>query len=147
LLKPNGLLALTAPNPNRFLDTIGEWDYPPFHLSRWSLRALKTFVESHGFEIIVHKVKPVNGWEVAYFTETWLADNARKVLRKKVFEDIKKKNKEEYRSDQPPLLWKLAIIQLNILSFVLHLPAVFFFSLIGKEGNQQYLLAKSRAQT
>ncbi len=146
LLKPNGLLALTVPNPNRFLDTIGEWDYPPFHLSRWSLRALKKFVESHGFEIGAHKIKPVNGWEVAYFTETWLAGNIKQVLREKAFEGIK----QDRKSNKPhslPLLWKLSIIQLNILSFVLHLPAVFFFSLIGKEGNQQYLLAKSRVQT
>jgi SAM-dependent methyltransferase len=42
------------------------------------------------------------------------------------------------------LLCTNPVKHLNILAFVLHLPAVFFFSLIGKEGSQQYLLAKSR---
>ncbi|MHC4277294.1 MAG: class I SAM-dependent methyltransferase [Planctomycetota bacterium] len=142
LLKPNGLLILTVPNRNRFLDTIGEWDYPPMHLTQWSPKALERFVESNGFEVLAHKIKLVNGWEVAYFIETWLAGNAKQILRKEIIEGIRHNQKED-KSDPRTLLWKLFVIQLNIVSLLCY-PLALFLRLLGGKGSQQYLLAKSR---
>jgi len=43
LLKPNGVLILSVPNPNRGSLKIfrnEDWDYPPYHLTRWSKETL-----------------------------------------------------------------------------------------------------------
>lgn len=144
LLKPNGFLFLSVPNPNRFLDTFGESDYPPMHLTRWSSKALLKFTERHGFEVIIHKTKPVNGWELAMILETWLAGNTKYFLRKKIFGDISRDLKRG-KSDPQPLLWKLIKLQLSIVSFMLH-PFSVLLSSVGKEGNQQYLQVKLRPE-
>lgn len=142
LLKPGGILALSVPNPNRFLDTLGEWDCPPMHLTKWSPRSLTKFVESHGFEVLVHKIKLVNGWEVAMVLETWATGKVKQILRKKIVEGIRQ-NQRAGKLDLRPLLWKLIVIQLNVVQILCY-PLAIFLRVLGKEGSQQYLLAKLR---
>ena len=43
---------------------MGGWDYSSLHLTQWSQEALIKFVKSHGFEVIVRKIRPVDGWEI-----------------------------------------------------------------------------------
>lgn len=51
-LKPGGYIALSVPNRERFLDPLGNGDYPPNHLTRWNTYSLTYFLEKNGFEII-----------------------------------------------------------------------------------------------
>ena len=52
LLSPDGVIVLSVPNRDRFIDTIGRCDGPPNHLTRWSGPALKGFLEQTGFEVV-----------------------------------------------------------------------------------------------
>ena len=51
-LKPGGHIALSVPNRERFLDPLGDGDYPPNHLTRWNASSISSFLEKRGFEII-----------------------------------------------------------------------------------------------
>lgn len=51
LLKPGGHIALSVPNRERAVDHLGDEDYPPNHLTRWSAGALKRFLEKNGFRV------------------------------------------------------------------------------------------------
>ncbi len=51
-LKPGGHIILSVPNRERFLDPLGDGDYPPNHLTRWNASSLSSFLEKSGFEII-----------------------------------------------------------------------------------------------
>ena len=143
LLKPNGVLIMSVPNRNRFIDIMGKSDYPPMHLTQWSQEALIKFVKSHSFEIIVHKIKPVDGWEIVFFVETWLAGSIKDLAREKVSEGIRQ-NRMKNKSDPQPTLWKLLMLQLNIMSVLLS-PLAVFFSLLGNEGSHQYVMLKRKA--
>lgn len=65
LLAPGGVLAFSMPNRNRSLDTLREGDWPPNHLTRWSVRAVHTLVESAGFQLATIEVKPFDASEIA----------------------------------------------------------------------------------
>ncbi len=64
-LKPGGYIALSVPNRERFLDPLGEGDYPPNHLTRWNALALRAFLEKNGFEIIKLVIKELGADDVA----------------------------------------------------------------------------------
>jgi SAM-dependent methyltransferase len=51
-LADQGFLALSVPNRNRWQKGIETLDYPPNHLTRWSPRALRNFLERNGFEVL-----------------------------------------------------------------------------------------------
>ncbi|MBI5562905.1 MAG: class I SAM-dependent methyltransferase [Deltaproteobacteria bacterium] len=52
LLRPGGLIAMSVPNRDRFIDTLGQGDSPPNHLTRWSAEGLRAFLERSGFEVV-----------------------------------------------------------------------------------------------
>lgn len=58
MIKPGGWLAITLPNRRRWPNLFVEEDHPPNHLTRWSKRALRGFLEAHSFE--VKKLKDFN---------------------------------------------------------------------------------------
>jgi SAM-dependent methyltransferase len=51
-LRSRGYIALSVPNRERWLTAPDVLDYPPNHFLRWNVRALKTFLAAHGFEIL-----------------------------------------------------------------------------------------------
>lgn len=51
LLSHDGVIVLSVPNRDRFIDTLGTGDGPPNHLTRWSAAALKGFLERADFEV------------------------------------------------------------------------------------------------
>ena len=52
-LAPGGLLAISVPNPGRWMPggLRENWDYPPHHLTRWNSEALQIFLEKYGFQV------------------------------------------------------------------------------------------------
>ena len=60
LLRPDARLFLSCPGPRRFTKLIAEqqggasdfWDYPPQHVLRWTLPALRAMVVRHGWRVV-----------------------------------------------------------------------------------------------
>jgi SAM-dependent methyltransferase len=50
LLSPGGHIALGIPNRNTWGAPF-YWDYPPTHLTRWSTKAIRFFLEKYGFSV------------------------------------------------------------------------------------------------
>ncbi|MBI1911569.1 MAG: class I SAM-dependent methyltransferase [Deltaproteobacteria bacterium] len=67
LLTPGGVIALSVPNRNRFIDTIGIGDAPPNHLTKWSAGALRNFIAEQGFVVIDLVEKPLNSDDIAHY--------------------------------------------------------------------------------
>jgi SAM-dependent methyltransferase len=59
LLNPGGYIALSVPNRNRYIDTIAYLDHPPYHLTRWTGKALQCVLMLEGFESLRLGVKPL----------------------------------------------------------------------------------------
>ena len=43
---------LSVPNRERWLTAPDVFDYPPNYFLRWNVKALKSFLSAHGFEIV-----------------------------------------------------------------------------------------------
>ena len=63
-LVPGGLLAVSVPNPDRWvLRWVREaWDHPPHHLTRWTARALRSLLEQQGFDVEEVRSEPLQRW-------------------------------------------------------------------------------------
>lgn len=69
-LKAGGHIALSVPNRERFLDPLGDGDYPPNHLTRWNTSSLSSFLEKRGFEIIKVAVKKLTTDDLIGYIKT-----------------------------------------------------------------------------
>lgn len=58
-LAAGGFLALSVPNRERWQKGVESLDYPPNHLTRWSPRSLRNFLERDGFEILSMRQEPL----------------------------------------------------------------------------------------
>jgi len=58
-LKPDGTIALSVPNRERWLTGPDVLDYPPNHFLRWSAGTLKKFLGARGFEVFSIREQPV----------------------------------------------------------------------------------------
>jgi SAM-dependent methyltransferase len=67
-VRPGGRLCLACPGPRRFTRLIREqqtgrsdfWDYPPHHVLRWTLPALRAVVERHGWRVVAAEEEPLS---------------------------------------------------------------------------------------
>ena len=55
----SGYIALSVPNGTRWQVGVDTLDYPPNHLTRWSPRALRSFLERNGLEVITIRQQPL----------------------------------------------------------------------------------------
>lgn len=63
VLKPGGRLALTLPDGERPLPWAGlreEWDYPPYHYTRWTEASLRAALARSGFEVETARHSPIH---------------------------------------------------------------------------------------
>jgi SAM-dependent methyltransferase len=58
-LADQGFLGLSVPNRDRWQKGVETLDYPPNHLTRWSPRALRNFLERNGFEVLTMQQEPL----------------------------------------------------------------------------------------
>ena len=49
ILKPGGKIVMSVPSRDRMLANLYEWDFPPYHLSRWNESAIRKFFERINF--------------------------------------------------------------------------------------------------
>lgn len=68
LLKPGGYIVLSVPNRETpwWCDPLYRTtdNYPPYHLTRWSLSALEHFLDGHSFKILKARIKPLEAEEL-----------------------------------------------------------------------------------
>jgi hypothetical protein len=57
-LKPQGTIALSVPNRERWLTGPDVLDYPPNHFLRWNAAALKKFLAAQGFAVLSVREQP-----------------------------------------------------------------------------------------
>jgi 2-polyprenyl-3-methyl-5-hydroxy-6-metoxy-1,4-benzoquinol methylase len=57
-VRSRGYIALSVPNRERWLTAPDVLDYPPNHFLRWNVKALKSFLSAHGFEIVSLREQP-----------------------------------------------------------------------------------------
>jgi SAM-dependent methyltransferase len=69
-LNDDGFIALSVPNRNRWQIEDDPLDYPPNHLTRWSPAALRTFIESNGFEVLSLREEPLKAHRAAQILST-----------------------------------------------------------------------------
>ena len=50
ILKPGGRIVLSVPSRDRMLVNLYEWDFPPYHLSRWNESAIRKLFERINFK-------------------------------------------------------------------------------------------------
>jgi SAM-dependent methyltransferase len=66
--RPDGRLFLSCPGPRRFTRLMTEqqagrsdfWDYPPQHVLRWTLPALRAIVSRHGWRVLSAAEEPLS---------------------------------------------------------------------------------------
>src|SRR5258708_835898 len=58
VLKPQGTIALSVPNRERWMTGPDVLDYPPNHFLRWDAAALKHFLSAQGFEVLSIRERP-----------------------------------------------------------------------------------------
>ena len=68
-----GYIALSVPNGTRWQVGVDTLDYPPNHLTRWSPRALRSFVERNGLEVISLRQQPLTVRRAAQMLSALLA--------------------------------------------------------------------------
>ena len=58
VLKPQGTIALSVPNRERWMTGPDVLDYPPNHFLRWNATALGKFLSAQGFEVLSIRAQP-----------------------------------------------------------------------------------------
>src|SRR2546425_9016417 len=58
VLKPQGTIALSVPNRERWMTGPDVLDYPPNHFLRWNTAALRKFLSAQGFEVLSIREEP-----------------------------------------------------------------------------------------
>jgi SAM-dependent methyltransferase len=105
-LTPQGFVALSVPNRNRWQKGADPADYPPNHLTRWSPSALRKFLEQNGFEILSLREEPLNVLRAAQVLSTGLRTGlASRVAgeRPPTLADLAELNPEEMKQEMARL--------------------------------------------
>ena len=58
LLQPGGRLMMSVPNRDRRPNFHDSLDYPPYHLTWWNTKALRTFLDNNGFQTVTVSGSP-----------------------------------------------------------------------------------------
>lgn len=144
LLKPTGYIALSVPNRDMFINPLGDEDYPPHHLTRWSKKSLNNILNAHSFTVVSYKAKKVRpedfaGW-FDYHVIKKIDHRIRKRLKKAAGNALESKW-QRGDIEAVPLAYRLRQWEIKLLSLLFY-PLAVFPMLKGSKGVQQYILAK-----
>ncbi len=137
-LRPGGTIALSVPNRSRFLDPLGEIDYPPLHLTRWSGRSLKGFLERNGFEVLNLEIKKLTADDLMHFFTQGIIHKMKSKLVTQVAQT-------ESSGDKPPLIYRKYILLRDMKNLLLRIafsPFIPVLKLIRLQGLYIYCLAR-----
>ena len=144
VLKPLGHIALSVPNRDMTINPLGDEDYPPHHLTRWSKKSLNNILNAHGFTVVSYRAKKVRpedfaGW-FDYHVIKKIDHRIRKRLKKAAGNALEIKW-QRGDIEAVPLVYKLRQWEIKLLSLLFY-PLAVFPLLTGSKGVQQYILAK-----
>lgn len=144
LLKPQGHIALSVPNRDMMVNPLGEQDYPPHHMTRWSEKAVQTMLRAHGFSIISQETKKVRPEDFAGWFDYHVIKKIDHGIRKKLKKAAGNALEANWKSGDRkaiPLVYRLRQWELKLLSLLFY-PLAALPMLMGAKGVQQYILAK-----
>jgi 2-polyprenyl-3-methyl-5-hydroxy-6-metoxy-1,4-benzoquinol methylase len=73
-LKKNGLLIISVPNNDSFLDkSYNILNMPPHHMGLWNRKSLKSLANLFGLEVIKISLEPLQSYHKQYFDDTTIA--------------------------------------------------------------------------
>ncbi len=133
ILKPRGYVAISVPNRERTLETMGDGDYPPNHLTRWNRYCLSAFLEQNGFKIVRCVVKKMDAEEVAGYLKAKIRFGIGKGLVMRGIE-----------ADKPEDIQRAATLMSckDLIFKGLTLPLIPILSVLSLEGTGLYVLAR-----
>lgn len=140
-LKPQGYIALSVPNRDRWNFLPRMFDYPPNHLTRWNCDALKNLLTQAGFEIIEIKEIPFT----IPAARQIISSNFNAIKDKLFFWGLKKVTQNE-NSENRAKKRKLFYIIFLIWRIIMALPSIILWAyarLFSKKDSSIYCLAKS----
>lgn len=129
MVSPDGYIALSVPNRARAIDTIGYLDGPPYHLTRWTDKALRSVLQLEGFEVVRLEVKPIE------------ANDVSSVLRLGIGRRLIKAGLETNRAELlscAALLYRVKRKVAGIIAF----PILMLLRMAGCQGTSLYCLAR-----
>jgi 2-polyprenyl-3-methyl-5-hydroxy-6-metoxy-1,4-benzoquinol methylase len=65
LLKPDGIIAMSMPNRDRWIDFLGDNDYPPHHMTKWNEKSVSNYVEINSMRKECLKLKKLDECDIA----------------------------------------------------------------------------------
>jgi SAM-dependent methyltransferase len=146
LLPPDGYIILAVPNRDMWGAPF-YWDYPPMHLTRWSARALRFFLEKHGFSVTLILDHPVSIPETRAIISYRV--NFLRYLESATATRFKNMADEHKNLDNHPTLRKLATVGLGILRLlrkgILFTPALFLCTVgrvSSRKGQEIFCIAR-----
>lgn len=147
ILKENGLMGFSVPNPNWVgIKIFGQqkWNYPPHHLLRFTEKSLKILLNKNGFEILKIKEQPASFYsDVAQVLHMKAVIKVHFGIDTKLKEIIPKNSKKRWI-----ILILAKIKQLSFVFFTIPLDLVFilfrYLPLKNKKGSTLYILAKPK---
>lgn len=146
LLKPSGYIAISVPNRNMMINPLGDTDYPPHHLTKWSALALDNFMKAHGFMIISHSLKQITAEDFARWFDFNIIQTIDHGVRKRLKKIAGKRFEEKWKSGDTqsvPFLYRIRQIELKLLSMFFS-PFAAVLRRVNAQGFGQYILAKKK---
>ncbi len=137
LLSPQGYLVISVPFRDRWPAFRYDWDFPPHHFTRWSKKAIETFLSSNGFRVLKIQI----GWAQA---ESLLHQYLQFGIASRLI--IKARDRKVNNNDlgvvaQLQLARKLFLLKYFFIK-VLSLPVNVVLALLGATGLDMYVLAQ-----
>jgi 2-polyprenyl-3-methyl-5-hydroxy-6-metoxy-1,4-benzoquinol methylase len=129
ILKENGYIAFSLPNPKRFslyFNLREPWDFPPHHLTRWDEKSINKLLNITGFEILKKEYEPLKIKEILEGG----------IMIKKSFGIIKKlEDKKDLINNKQKIKRRFLInILKKIKKFILYPFALYNFIKLKKKG-------------
>jgi 2-polyprenyl-3-methyl-5-hydroxy-6-metoxy-1,4-benzoquinol methylase len=129
ILKENGYIAFSLPNPKRFslyFNLRETWDFPPHHLTRWDEKSINKLLNITGFEIFKKEYEPLKIKEILEGG----------IMIKKSFGIIKKlEDKKDLINNKQKIRRRFLInILKKIKKFILYPFALYNFIKLKKKG-------------
>ncbi len=141
ILKPEGYIAFSVPNRDRWIKESVYFDYPPHHLTRWNTECIKKLLNKYNFNIV--KIKTNSEVGVEYF----LQNKIRLGIVKRMFtRSLGEQHTRDPKQNEEIIFKradKLLKIKFKIFKIIAE-PLNFVLRMLGAPGVDIYVLAQNR---
>jgi len=141
ILKPDGYIAFSVPNRERWIKDSVWFDYPPHHLTRWSRKSIRKLLEKTSFEVVKLRTDSEAGFE--YF----LQNKIKFGIVKRMFKRLDTKDEKAENSDKKEQTFRKAdrLLRMKFLIFkIIAQPINLILKLMDTNGVDIYVLARNK---